>query len=150
MRNESSFAANSPFDFLNSHKAIMLTIDLDLQSSLTFAHYTEELENVKYRAWKKVPVMYTDEKGNSERKIFRLFAKKAGYINNVNPMEEVFLSAGILRLKTVNNIPLAQLDLARAHEIMREDILNNKARNIVFFNTKQWAKSIVKSAMGKK
>jgi aminoglycoside 3-N-acetyltransferase len=150
LRNESSFSEDSPFAYMHQHNAIMITIDLDLQSSLTFAHYTEEQENVKYRSWKRIPVQYTDEAGNTERKSFRLFAKKAGYINNVNPLEELFMSAGILQMKTINNIPCTRLELGKAHEIMLEDIRNNKAKNIVYFNTKQWAKSMVKTAMGKK
>lgn len=149
MRNESSFAEDSPFGFLFRNNAIMVTVDLDLQSSLTFAHYTEESESVKYRSWKKIPVVYTDEKGKTDRIQFKLFAKKAGYINNVNPLEELFLNAGILSFKSVNGIPMSKLELAPAHKIMQDDIHNNKARNIVYFNTRQWAKGMVKSAIGK-
>jgi aminoglycoside 3-N-acetyltransferase len=53
IQNESSFSEESPFGFLFHKKAIMVAVDLDLQSSLTFTHYTEEQEKVNYRKWKK-------------------------------------------------------------------------------------------------
>ena len=149
MKNLDSFSDDSPFGFLHKNCATMLIIDLDLQSSLTFAHYTEQSEQVKYRRYKKIPIKYTDLFGKTERLMFKLFAKKPGYINQVNPLHGIFLSKGVLRSKEVNGSRLEQLDLCEAHKIMQQDILENKASNLVYFNMKQWAKQMVKSAIGR-
>jgi aminoglycoside 3-N-acetyltransferase len=150
MENDSSFSENSPFGWMHKNNARMLVIDLDLQSSLTFAHYCEEAEKVKYRSWKKIPVHYKDANGKSSRQIFKLFAKKAGYINNVNRIEDALIESGAMTEKTLNGINLLSVQLDLANEVIVSDIRANKARNIVFFNTKAWAKSMVKTAIGKK
>ena len=149
IKNLDSFSEDSPFGFLHRHCASMLIIDLELQSSLTFAHYTEQVEKVKYRSYKKIPVKYTDAEGKTERIVFKLYAKKPGYINNVNPLHGFFLSKGILRIKEINGSKLQQLDLCGAHQLMQQDIKENKAANLVYFNMNQWAKQIVKSAIGR-
>ncbi|MFN5182250.1 MAG: AAC(3) family N-acetyltransferase [Bacteroidota bacterium] len=149
IKNTDSFSEDSPFGFLYKRCATMIIIDLDLQSSLTFAHYTEQIENVKYRSFKKIPINYTFSDGHSEKIKFTLYAKKSGYINNVNPLHGIFLNKGILRSKEVNGSRLEELDLCEAHKIMQHDIRDNKAANLVYFNMKQWAKHVVKSALGR-
>jgi aminoglycoside 3-N-acetyltransferase len=149
IKNTDSFSDDSPFGFLHNHFATMLIIDLDLQSSLTFAHYTEQTEKVKYRSFKKIPISYTFTDGHTEKIKFTLYAKKSGYINNVNPLHGIFLNKGILRSKEINGSRLEELDLIEAHKIMQLDIRENKAANLVYFNMKQWAKQVVKSAIGR-
>ncbi|MFN6039085.1 MAG: AAC(3) family N-acetyltransferase, partial [Bacteroidota bacterium] len=149
LKNIDSFSEDSPFGFLYAHCAKMLIIDLDLQSSLTFAHYTEQCEKVKYRTYKKIPIKYKNKNGETERIKFKLFAKKAGYINDVNPLHGLLLSHGILRSKESNGSKLEQIDLCAAHKIMQKDIRENKAINMVYFNMKHWAKHVVKTAIGR-
>ena len=149
LRNIDSFSEDSPFGFLYKHCAKMLIIDLDLQSSLTFAHFTEQSEKVKYRTYKKIPLKYRNQNGETERVVFKLFAKKAGYINDVNPLHGLLLGQGILRSKEINGSKLEQIDLCAAHKIMQKDIRENKAANMVYFNMKHWAKHVVKTAIGR-
>jgi aminoglycoside 3-N-acetyltransferase len=149
IKNTDSFSEESPFGFLHRNCATMIIIDLDLQSSLTFAHFTEQFEKVKYRSFKKIPINYTYMDGHTEKINFTLYAKKSGYINNVNPLHGIFLSKGILRSKEVNGSQIEELDLCEAHKIMQQDINENKAGNLVYFNMKQWAKQVVKSAIGR-
>ena len=76
LKNKSSFADDSPFNFLFRNEGKMLIIDLDLQSSLTFAHYTEEKLKVQYRKWKQIPINYINEIGEKQRINFELYSKK--------------------------------------------------------------------------
>jgi aminoglycoside 3-N-acetyltransferase len=149
MNNKTSFGSDSPFAYLFQNNATMLVIDLDLQSSLTFAHFSEELEKVKYRKWKSVPIKYTDENSRQEIKIFRQFRKKPGFINNVNPMLKIFLENGAAEKYMIHQIPIIKLQLSKVHSLIKSDIHNNKAKNIVYFSYRNWMKDIIKLILGR-
>jgi aminoglycoside 3-N-acetyltransferase len=148
-KNTSSFSEESPFGFLRRNQGKMLIIDLDLQSSLTFAHHTEELLQVSYRKWKSIPITYHNDEGNIQTINFRLFAKKNGYINEVNPMLPILVSQGAAQQLSIEGIPVIILDLPKVHELLAADLRNNKGRNIVYFSLKQGIKSKIKQLLGR-
>lgn len=149
LKNTSSFAEDSPFEFLYQNKAKMLVIDLDLQSSLTFAHYSEEKLKVHYRKWKSILINYTEKSGEKERINFRLYSKKPGYINNVNPMLDILLEKGATTKFSIEGIPCLLVDLPRTHELIADDIRNNHAKNIVYFSWKHKLKTFIKQLLGR-
>lgn len=143
--NKSSFGTDSPFHFMQQHGCKLLGIDVDLQQSLTFAHYTEEMAKVSYRKQKAYQVNYTNEQGQSSEKTFTIYAKKPGYVNEVNPLLPAFRNAGIIGEFTVAQVPCFVLDLPGSFRIMIKDLEDNKARNMTYFSWPVYIKSIVKS-----
>ncbi len=147
--NKSSFGPDSPFAFLHEKEAKMLSLDLDLQHSLAQAHYIEEMENVYYRKMKSYKFDYVDSNGHSEKKEYLLFAKKRGFVNDVNPLYNVFEKEGISKEKVLNGVSFKITYLAKAFSIIRKDIIENNGRNIHKFSIIVFCKSLIKSLLGK-
>lgn len=145
--NKSSFGMDSPFHFMQQRGCKLLGIDVDLQQSLTFAHYAEEMAKVSYRKQKQYQVTYTNEQGQSSEKTFTIYAKKPGYVNEVNPLLGAFRKAGIIREFAMGQVPCFVLDLPGSFGIMMKDLKGNKARNMTYFNWSVYVKSIIKSLM---
>lgn len=149
LENRSSFGADSPFHFMQQHGCKLLGIDVDLQQSLTFAHYAEDMARVSYRKQKAYRVNYTDEQGQRSEKTFTIYAKKPGYVNQVNPLLQAFRQAGIIREFAMGQAPCFVLDLPASFDIMVKDLKDNKARNMTYFSWPVYFKSIIKSVLGR-
>jgi aminoglycoside 3-N-acetyltransferase len=149
MNNISSFASDSPFHFLYEKRAKLLSIDLDLQHSLTFVHYVEELEKVNYRYWKSFAFEYVDDYGESSIKKYKLFAKRFGYINDVNALGSDFINKKALEEKTINGIDFKLIHLDQTVEIIRDDIRNNGAKKIKRFKMSVFFKDFFKMVIKK-
>ena len=59
--NYSGYGEDSPFGVLKDVKGKIAILDLDDQHSMTFYHYIEEINNVKYRYFKKFSGNYIDK-----------------------------------------------------------------------------------------
>ena len=149
LTNKSSFGEDSPFAFIHNKKAKLLAIDLDFQHSYPFAHYVEEQEQVPYRAWKKYNIDYIDESGNVTQRAYNMFAKKRGYVNNVNPLYEILKQQGAVKIQMINNVEYKITEVEKAFEVCQKDIQGNKARNICYFDPIVYFKSLIKSFLGK-
>jgi len=147
--NRSSFGEDSVFHYLYTHQATMLAIDVNLQQSLTFAHYVEDSERVGYRKERSYQVSYKNEDGGADQTTWSIYAKKPGYINDVNPLYTDFKKAGILKDFMINGIPCFTLDLPASYAIMQHDLRENKGRKLIYFDAKNYIKDIVKSIIGK-
>jgi len=148
LENISSFGKDSPFEWLYTHRAKLIGIDVDLQQSLTYAHYAEEEAGVWYRRQRWYTVTYTDGDTTTQRR-FSIYAKKPGYVNQVNPLYPDLKAAGLLSEHEVNKIPCFILDLHGALALMKKDLLDNKAQKMTYFSWNVWARSIVRSMLGK-
>lgn len=148
LENSSSFGKDSPFEWLYTHHAKLIGIDVDLQQSLTYAHYAEEEARVAYRRQRWYTVTYTDG-GTTTQRRFSIYAKKPGYVNQVNPLYPDFKAAGLLTEHDVNKVPCFVLDLHGALAPMKKDLQDNKARKMTYFSWNVWARSIVRSMLGK-
>lgn len=149
LSNKSSFGTDSVFQLMYEQGAKLLAIDVDLQQSLTFAHYAEEAANVSYRYSKTYWVNYLDETGHLSKKEFSIFSKKPGYINQVNPLWNDFKQAGAVQELTINQVSCFVLDLRKAYDIMMADLKENHARKMTYFSWENYFKGIIKKMIGK-
>lgn len=147
--NISSFGKDSCFQLMYEQGAKLLAIDVDLQQSLTFAHYAEEIAHVPYRYFKNYWINYIDNTGQASKREFTIFAKKPGYINQVNPLWNDFKLAGAAQELTINQISCFVLDLRKAYEIMMLDLKQNSAGKMTYFSWENYFKEIIKRMIGK-
>ncbi len=147
--NISSFGADSPFAMMQQSGCRLLGIDVDLQQSLTFAHYAEEMAAVSYRKHRTYEVSYTAADGSTSQAQFSIYAKKPGYVNQVNPLLPLFRQAGIIREFSVNQVPCFVLDLRASYELMMHDLLQQQARHMTYFSWQVWMRSLAKSILRK-
>lgn len=145
----SSFGENSPFGFLHRKNGVLLGIDVDLQHSLAQAHYVEEKEQVSYRKWRNYYINYIDDNTVKTIQHCRLFHKKIGWVNEVNPLWEDFVTAGVSNEVVLNNVPFRLTKLTEAYTVMARDIHVNSARKIARFSWDTYVKQVVKSLLGK-
>lgn len=137
MENKDSFGQDSPFAYLKNVKAKNLFIDVSYQDSFTFAHYVEEWEGaVPYRYVKNFTAGYVDEHGREEVRTYSMFVRdldKNVHVT-INPMAGQFAAAGAVKAYEINGVDFRLLELDQAYELMKEDILHNRSRNLCTYS----------------
>lgn len=149
LTNKSSFGNDSPFAFFKEQGAKMLSIDLDLVGTLTFTHYVEEMERVRYRYLKKYLINYIDAEGTSALKEYLLYGKRRGYVNQVNPLLPEFIKQHAIEQYQFNTVSFNIIDLAKAFDIIQYDLQKNAGKNIYRFSLRAFLKNIVKELLGR-
>lgn len=134
----SSFSDRSPFALFRSHDFILLGLDMHLNYALSYFHHVEELEAVRYRHWRNVPIGVTDQDGTRADKLYRLYAKRPGYANELSLLAPLLRQAGAMIEGVVQGVKFLRVDLRKAHEVIANDIRSNNARSIVRFTWRNW------------
>lgn len=145
--NSSSFSAESPFAFLHEKNARMLLIDTGIKEAFTFVHYVEEVSGVPYRDFRDIRIKYTDRGGMTDRRVFRLYAKKPGWTMALKSLEELLTEKNVVESRVINGITFHLVGLQDAFPLIREDILHNRARNIASFSWKLFFRDRVKQLL---
>lgn len=143
----SSFGLDSPFGFLYRRHAALITLDLPLNDALTFAHFVEEQETVRYRKHRKMKVHYTDREGRASERAFSLYTKKWGHQMEFSALGPVLEQAGAMRTGEVDGTRYASIDLAQAYAVVAADIHGNKAASIHTFSWRAWLRDAAKDAL---
>ncbi len=134
----SSFGPHSPFAFMRSHSATIVSIDLHITYALTYIHHVEEVEAVPYRKWRQLSIRYTDREGCTSDRTFRLYAKRPGHMNSTARLESLLKMAGAMRRGQLDGMAHTTVDVAALHRILEHDIRTNKARSIHDFSWDRW------------
>jgi aminoglycoside 3-N-acetyltransferase len=133
--NTDSFGSGSPFDFLYKQHGKNLLVDIDYQSSFTFLHFVEESVGVTYRYIKEFTSIYIDEYSESKQKKYSMYVRNLEIEteNNINLIGSVFEYLGVARKKIINSIPFIIIDINSTFDIIKDDIINNCARQLVTY-----------------
>lgn len=137
IENKDSFGQDSPFAYLQEVRAKNLFVDVSYQDSFTFAHYVEEWEGkVPYRYVKDFTAGYIDEQGREEVRTYSMFVRKLdmNVCVTIDPMEQQFVQTGAQESYQINGIAFKLLDLTHAYELMKNDILYNRSRNLCTYD----------------
>lgn len=149
IHSKSTFGSESVFAFLHHNKAKMLIIDVDLQHSFTFAHYVEESHKVPYRKFLKLTYKSSNEKGELHEEKLMVYSKKRGMLNTLNNLETLFIERGAMQIQKINNSNFLLVDLAKAYDLISDEIKENKARKIYRFDKLEYTKRTLKAVLGK-
>ena len=145
LNNKSSFGQDSPFGFLHSYQAKMAILGTSIANAFTFVHYVEELNQVRYRKYKRINI-YDEDSGLWGE--FTLYAKKRGWTMDMSGLEKMLVGSGAAKIGEINGIPFAIIDLAASFPVVQEDIQHNHARNIARFSSKLYLRELGKSILG--
>jgi aminoglycoside 3-N-acetyltransferase len=147
LSNRSSFDERSPFAFFREHKALMLLVDTTVAEAFTFVHHVEEMEKVKYRRYKKLIIKVEGENGQINGKEILIYAKKPGWTMDMKGLEEILFREKVAKKQSINKVSFIQVDLAAAFPLIRDDIRNNRGRNISRFSFKLLFREMSKSVL---
>lgn len=143
MDNKSSFGQDSPFAYLHDKNALMVFAGTGIAEAMTFTHYVEACEKVKYRKHKNLSIKYTDIEGISNLREYNIFSKKPGWTMDMGTLEESLSQAAMQQI-IINEVPFSMLRCKEAFEYIRNDIRENKAASIARFNMKLYFRDVIK------
>ena len=127
MENTGSFDSESPFEYMYTNHGKMLMLGVDYQSSFTFVHYVERKLGTDYRYAKDFTSTYTDALGQTEERTYQMLVRDLdkNVATAINPIGEQLENEGVCVFKKALGIPIRLVDLYKAFDIIKDDIVNN-------------------------
>lgn len=133
-----AFGKDSILAFLNSNKAVQLLIGEQEIAGLTIAHYAEIKAGVPYRKQKFFEAEYEDREGNVTMRKYSMHVRPLNIeLENIfteEATQALLTDAGIRKNYSYKGLPIATIDIAKAADFIRNDILSNDAKNTVKIN----------------
>jgi aminoglycoside 3-N-acetyltransferase len=142
----STFGKDSVFGWMHRNHAKMLFIDTPLINSFTFVHYCEETVTVPYRKHVKHRIRFIGDNNEEVIKEKLFYTRKSGYYNDLDGLEEALELEGIMYVLPFNGITFKLMDLSRAFDFIRQNILHGKASLLHGFSSKQYVKDVLRKA----
>lgn len=134
MNNKSAFGPDSPFAYFLENHVINIIINVEFKHSFTFVHFVEEqlMKNVPYRYMKNFRANYTDEFGNTQKRVYSMLVRSYWYevFEEVDFFEDDFIKKGAQDNIYINGLKFARIDFAKAYPIIKEDILSNASKKV--------------------
>lgn len=147
LNNQSSFSADSPFAFMKEHHAKMLLIDTTISAAFTFVHHVEEMEKVSYRKFRKIGIYFDGNSVKPVRKEYLLYAKKLGWTMDLAGLEQLVTEKQIAKKIMLSQVSCTLVDLEAAYPVIKQDILQNKAKNLARFSPELYLREKAKSIL---
>lgn len=144
---ESTFGKGSIFDFLYTHKAKMICIDVHFQNSLTFVHYVEEKKGVKYRKFYDLQLKVMDDHGEHDQKI-RFHTKKPWILTDLYDLQQSMGAEGIKTNYKFGNVKIQYFELRKAHNYIVDYI--HSGRRLYQVDLIHFVKRVIKKIIRKK
>lgn len=134
MDNRDSFGMGSPFDYFYKNNFKNIFIDTGFAKGFTFIHYVEQCCNANYRFIKEFDGEYVDENGNTKNCSCSMFVRYLDIdVKFADHIDEFLENTIIDKEVVVNGVIFRSVDFRKAFDVIAEDIINNKARNIVSY-----------------
>lgn len=147
LNNISSFSSDSPFAFMNEHRAKMLLFDTSISAAFTFVHHVEEMEKVSYRKFRTIGIKVEENALNTVRKEYLLYAKRPGWTMDLTGLETLLTEQQIANKMLINQVPFTLVDLHASYNIIKNDIERNKSKNIARFSLNLYLREKAKSIL---
>lgn len=143
LENRSSFGSDSPFGYLHKQRAKMLIIGLDYQKSFTFVHHVEEIEKAPYRFQKDFTAPYINELGFEEVRTYSMYVRnlEPEVFTHINPIGYELERQGASSHFNINSVNFYLIDLTRAYNIIKDDIVFNGGKRLHIVNDKKEGQS---------
>ncbi len=133
MQNDSSWGADSPFDYLYKNNAKNLFVGIDYKNGFTMDHYFEQKNNVEYRYHKNFKAEYIDKEKNSSVKTFSMFVRDVDKIDSTginSDLDDILIKKNGYKKYSINEIYFGIIYLEIAGKIIDDDI--RKERNLIY------------------
>ena len=148
LNNISSFGPDSVFAYLREKNVLMIFAGTSVAEAMTFTHFVEESLQVKYRKYKEINLAYTNSKGETSKRAYKLFSKKYGWTMMLHRIEQVLAQKTLMR-KDINGINYSYIRCQDAFEIISKDINENSAASIADFNARLYIRDIIKHSLAR-
>lgn len=142
-----SFGPSSPFAFLHRQRGVLVAIDLPLNEALTFAHFVEERNGVPYRRHIELTIRCTGADGSVSDRAFTVYAKRLGHNMDFSALEPLLEKADALVRGELDGSHFIRVDLAKAFDVIADDIRQNNARSIHQFRWSWWLRDVMKTGL---
>lgn len=133
MDNIDSWGADSPFSYLHKNKGKMLLLNVSLQRAFTFMHYVEKDVAVPYRYTKMFHGLYIDELGVETKKSYSMYVRDLSIDLEEYEPDSFLETANVMKGVIVNGLSLKVIDLFKAYDVVREDLLYHNGENCYHF-----------------
>ena len=127
LNNKNSFGKNTPFGFVHRKNGSILLINLDFQSSFTYAHYIEEQLNVDYRYHKNFVADYIDPDGKKTKRTYNMFVRNLtkGVNTYLNPVGEILKKEGIAKTYEIEGNTFTVMKAVEVYERIKIELERN-------------------------
>lgn len=133
MENVDAWDEKSPFAFLHHYNGKMLLINVSLQRAFTFMHYVGRSIRVPYRYLKNFRGLYTDINGKTAKRNYIMYVRDLDIVSHEYEPEEMLEMPGAMRTIPWGSLTLKCIDLPKAYDIVKDDLLNNGGRQCYHF-----------------
>lgn len=128
MENHDSFGSDSPFAYLHRHGGKMILFDVCVERSFTFVHYVEECIHAPYRYLKAFRGPYIDAEGRESDRIYTMYVQDLAIQSEKLLYDDFLAEQGALDRVAWNGMTIGIIDLAKAFDVYREDLMKHGGR----------------------
>lgn len=133
MNNQEAWGEASPFYYLHQNGGKEFDINVNGFRSMTFKHYVEMSVRVPYRYPKFFMGKYTDEFGVTEERAYSMYVRSLDIRMKSSQNNAFFEEKGIGSTVENHGYELHVIDLPKAYEALKDDLLNNGGMNVYHF-----------------
>jgi aminoglycoside 3-N-acetyltransferase len=133
MNNQEAWGEASPFYYLHHNGGKEFDINVSGLRSMTFKHYVEMSCRVPYRYPKYFLADYTDESGVTEERCYSMYVRDLNVSMKSSQNNAFFEEHHVGQTEGFHGYELHVIDLPKAYEALKDDILNNGAKNVYHF-----------------
>lgn len=133
MNNQEAWGVASPFYYLHHNGGKEFDINVSGLRSMTFKHYVEMSCRMPYRYPKYFLADYTDENGVTEERCYSMYVRDLSIKMKSSQDNAFFEESGAAVTEMFHDYVLHVIDLPKAYDALKDDILNNGAKNVYHF-----------------
>ena len=150
MNNQEAWGIASPFKYLHDNKAKELDLNVTATRSMTFKHYVEQSVKVPYRYPKYFLGNYTDENGVTEERCYSMYVRDLSVELEPSQTNSFFNEGGAGRQVSFKDMFISSIELDKAYELLKEDLLHNNGKNVYSFTgySIDWSSDIKRYEVG--
>ncbi len=142
----SSLGKGSIFEWLYENDARMICIDVAFQNSLTFVHYVEEINQVKYRR----PYHWNIErvfKDHSDKKAILFYSRQPWVLTDLELLQKSSLEAEVDLIYRLNQSEIHAFKLREMHDHIQGMLV--RGEKLYRVSLLHFAKSIARKILGR-
>ena len=133
MNNQEAWGKASPFYYLHQNGGKEFDLNVNGFRSMTFKHYVEMSLKVPYRYPKYFLADYTDENGITEERCYSMYVRALDVVCKSSQNNAFFEEKGTGKTVAFHDTELHVIDLPKAYEVLKDDLLNNGGKNVYHF-----------------
>ena len=133
MSNQDAWGVDSPFYYLYEHGGKQLEFNVESFKGLTFIHCFEQWVNVPYRHHKYFFGKYTGINGKTEIRSYSMYVRDLDVYEHTKTTHQYLIDNGAAKETTWQDNKLTVVNIAKAFDVVKDDIINNDGKNNLFF-----------------